>query len=106
MNDRDKRAMEIAGEHDFDRGIDHSQPHERTDMEEALDRMDSEVFDDPEDVPDNEDDEFDEEDRYIGTMPTAREAQRYDGDFAAHEYYPNNEGYRPCRCEDYPCCGH
>ena len=23
-----------------------------------------------------------------------------------HEQTPDNPGYRSCRCEDFPCCGH
>ncbi len=25
---------------------------------------------------------------------------------ALHDPIPDNPGFRPCNCEDYPCCGH
>lgn len=109
--DNCQQAMEIASEAGFDQNIDHSQPHAPTDMERAYAAIDPANFeyetmsrnDEERDMSEEryneqqlEFDEVDEDGRYLGTMPTYSEAQ----------YYENNPGYRACRCEDYPCCGH
>lgn len=125
MNEREQQMIEIASEHNFDRDIDHSQPHDPTDLElrvmdlyanpnqlgtmscahgtpkeEPCEQCTEEAEalcdhgENPEDCSEcafEEDDVVDDFDRSYGPQ--------------AH-FYRDNEGYRPCTCEDYPCCGH
>lgn len=49
MTDKEQQAMETASEHNFDRDIDHSQPHDPTDMERELDRLNEEFSEENDD---------------------------------------------------------
>lgn len=32
--------------------------------------------------------------------------EQFDSPRGMNRFIPDNEGYRRCNCEDYPCCGH
>lgn len=96
---RQQQLAEIASEHDFDRSIDHSQPHDPTDMEKAFDEINkaAEDADDPHQTF-TEPEQIDEEQEFFDAYVPGGEI--YERGFESGSLVVL------CQCEDYPCCGH
>lgn len=107
--DFNRQAAEIASKYNNDAAIDHSQPHDPTDMERALQQLDRQA--NPNSfgqtckhgvAKEEPCEQCTEENEAYEDMLELDELTHGE----IREYIPNNEGYRACSCEDYPCCGH